>query len=151
MLIQAIAMTVNDASELPKRLVVWVVEMISVAIAMGPVLVLISGRTTGASLARDVIEGQVLAGTFLFMSGFAITTAFLSAFSGRKRLWLYPLISAALWVAHVQFLSSGVSLPDKSNLGIKMAGALVVLLCTSIGTYCLRRWVGTTGASASHG
>lgn len=125
-----------------KRLVVWTLETLSVAVLVGVFLYVVLGSPFRQSdFGRDL--SFAIAGTavvFMVGSGYLLSTALFGLVWRSQRLWLYPAIAAALFVAHVQFFATGWGVSTK--VPVQAGGACIVFACTYAGGYFLRKWEG---------
>ena len=120
-----------------KNILVWLMETSSVVLLMGPVLILIFGRSNDTGFIADVLRVQLLTAVFISLSGFWVTTAILSLISRRHRVWswVYPRFAALLWIIHAQFFFAGWGRASDSTLRIQAAGACLVLTCALVGSW----------------
>ena len=129
-----------------KRFIVWALETLSEALLLGVAMVSLLGswNPKQPTYAKDVLFAFV-ATLFAFMwgSGYLLTTAFFRVALRSPGLWLYPLVASALFITHVQFFATGWDLDTK--LSVQIGGACIVVACTLIGGWYLRKWINTAG------
>lgn len=124
-------------------LVAWAIETLGVILLMGPLLVVVLGRSNDAGLFFDMFRGQLLTALFVLLSGYWFTTGVLSALSRSHRIWmwLYPGAATVLWAVHMQlYFFSSLGRHTHSSLTLLAIGASLVLFCTLVGTWSLWKW-----------
>jgi hypothetical protein len=122
-----------------KRLAVWAVETLCEALLLMLFLTTLWRESGQSSLIDDL--GLTFVGTaFVFMvgSGYLLTTALFGVVWRSARPWVYPTIAAALFIIHVQFFATGWTSTTKAP--VQAGGACIVLACTFIGNWFLRKW-----------
>lgn len=125
-----------------QRLVTWLFETCLIAILVGVFLYLWWG--TLPQLDEHQIFENVFyyAGLvviyFMLLSGYLLTTCLGAVFLRRHAIWLYPAVSAVLFVAHLQLMSAGWT--QMERLPISAVGVCVSLVVTFIGNLLLRKW-----------
>ncbi|MFN8938749.1 MAG: hypothetical protein ACK532_09395 [Acidobacteriota bacterium] len=123
-----------------KRLVVWLIETLCEVLAVSVLLIVLSGRSENRGLADDVllaIWGTAL--VFMVGSGYLLTTAAFGVLWRSINPWVYPAISAALFVIHVQFFATGWD--PSTKVPVQLGGAGIVFGFAFLGTWLLRTWV----------
>ncbi len=124
-----------------KRLTIWTSETALEVILIGLVLAVLLGHDQNA-FAKDVViysSGILL---LFFTTGYLLTTIIARAFWKGKNLWLYPCIAVALFFLHFEIMNVGLggAFEPADRFRIRIAGAVVVFICTFVGTLLLRRW-----------
>lgn len=134
-----------------KRLGVWALETLCEALLLMVFLTALFGGDGNSRLVDDALLA-LWSIVFIFMvgSGFLLTTAIIGVFSRSQNPWVYPSITAMLFVVHEQFLFTGWKTPDASHVQTQVVGACVGFACTFVGGRFLRRWV-QTGSPATGG
>ncbi len=77
-----------------------------------------------------------------FVTGYLFTTIIARALWNGKRLWSYPCTAVILFVFHFEILSMAVggAFDTATRFRIRIAGVLVALVCTSLGSFVLAKW-----------
>jgi hypothetical protein len=83
------------------------------------------------------------------VTGYLLSTAVVRALWRGQTLWSYPAVAAVLFFIHFEIMNFGVggAYEPKDRLRIRVAGALIVIACTFVGTLLLRRWRGASSNS----
>lgn len=139
-------MVAGEQAWASNRSFVWLLEVLATAILMGPILYLASG--IGGPLS-EIAAYQALTGVLMIMSGYVLTSAILAVVLARAHILSYPSALAALWLVHIQVLSSGISMLDLRNFHIKAAGACVVFICGLAGSHFSRKAKASSASSPS--
>jgi hypothetical protein len=137
-----------------KRFIVWLLEISCQVPLLMALLLAQSGRSSQRNLGDDL--GLLFFGTavvFMVGSGYLLTTAIVGVFLRSRKVWVYPMIAATLFVIHEQFLFTGWKLPDASHVETQVFGACIVFVCTFGGNWLLRKWgsAGVQGPSLHRG
>ncbi len=123
-----------------KRLVVWLIEIFCEVLAVSLLLIVLSGRSENRGLADDfllAIWGTAL--VFMVGSGYLLTTTVWGVLWRSTNPWVYPAISSALFVIHVQFFATGWD--PSTKVPVQVGGACIVFGFAFLGTWLLRIWV----------
>jgi hypothetical protein len=128
-----------------KRSVVWLSETVLEALLLSVVLVCLLGDKEHR-YAKDLAVSFVWIGTMFFSTGYLFTTLIARAALRGRFMWLYPGVALVLFFIHFEILnhSAGGIFDVAKRAPIRIAGACIVLVCTSVGTLLLRRWTLTT-------
>lgn len=131
-----------------KRLAVWLLERLAEAFLLGALL----GALTVLSFANLIrlLPGvwvlPLAVGTVLFLHGYYVTTALFGIVWRSQRWWLYPAITATLFVIHTYIIFFRLK-PDLSSSGraielpFEAGGASIVFACTFVGGWFLGKWL----------
>jgi hypothetical protein len=122
-----------------KRIAVWFIETCLEVLLLGLVLTLLLGHDQHAFL-KDVLLYSSGVTLLFFSTGYLLTTIVVRAVWKGRRSWLYPAVATALFLIHFEIMSVGVrgAFAPADRFCIRIAGAFVVLACTSLGTLALR-------------
>lgn len=118
---------------LQRRLVVWTLETLCEIPLLAVLLILLSNPGQGVRWfdIHFAIFGVVV---FMVASGFVFTTVVAGTLIWRQnRATIYPLVAAALYLAHAQLFLNGLSAPERRQVLLLATGALVVFACTFVG------------------
>lgn len=128
-----------------KRLAVWFIETCLEVLLLGLVLTLLLGHDQHAFL-KDVFIYSAGISLLFFSTGYLLTTVIVRAVWKGRRSWLYPAVATALYFIHFEIMNIGVrgAFAPADRFRIRIIGAFVVLACTSLGTFVLRRWTDPT-------
>jgi hypothetical protein len=142
-----------------KRLAVWAFETLCEALFIGILLVIFilfrAEDTSGLAPIgpRWLIGIGMLAIPVLmvmFGSGFLVTTLIFNGLLRNKRMWVYPIIATILFVFHVKYyFADGWPFSNAPPIELKIGGAGIVFLCTSVGNLLLRKWTKTGDSPSS--
>ncbi len=115
---------------------------------LGLVLTLLLGHDQHAFL-KDVFIYSAGVSLLFFSTGYLLTTVIVRAVWKGRRSWLYPAVATALYFIHFEIMNVGVrgAFAPADRFRIRIIGAFVVLVCTSLGTLALRKW--TSGRTES--
>ena len=130
-----------------KRLVVWLLEALSTTLSLGVLFGALSSPdlNTLISLLPGVWALAFGVGAILFLHGYYLTTALAGVVWRSQKLWLYPGITATLFVIHTHIIFFRL-MPDLSSSGraaelpFLAGGVCIVLACTLGGNWLLRVW-----------
>ena len=123
------------------RLSVWFGEMVSALLFLSVLSLTLAGRSEQWSRCEDFALVLVwTAAVFMFGSGFLVTTGVVGVFFRSQSQWCYPTVAALLFIAHDQFFYTGLKVPDTAQAQYQVAGGCIVFICTSVGTWYLRKW-----------
>src|SRR5580704_8631414 len=124
-----------------KRLTICFIETVSEALLLGLTLILLLGHDQHAFF-RDVLISASAVSLLFFSTGYLLTTMVVRTVWKGRRSWLYPAVATALFFIHFEIMNVGVrgAFAPADRFRIRIAGAFVVLVCTSLGTLVLRRW-----------
>lgn len=127
-----------------KRLTIWISETVLEVILLGVVLAVVLGQDQNAFVKDVFLYGSGILLLF-FTTGYLLTTVIVRGYWKGKSLWLYSYIAVALFFLHFEIMNVGMggAFEPADRLRIRIAGAFVVLVCTSLGTLALRRWTDT--------
>jgi hypothetical protein len=126
-----------------KRVFVWFIEVLAEALLLGCLLGALLSSQIGL---RYGVIGSILAvPVVLFLHGYYLTRAIAGVVCMTKGRWLYPVVAAGLFVAHVYFAfaqSKSALSPEALVMEpfFLVGGACVVFGCAFVGGYFLRRW-----------
>ena len=115
-----------------KRFVIWLVE----TLCQVPLLIALLLATFGLSQGVRLFELRLLLfAVLVFMvgSGYVVTTAIVGTFFRSRTPWLYPAITALLFIIHEQFFITGWELPTSDHIQIQAGGASLVFATTFVG------------------
>jgi hypothetical protein len=133
-----------DKGQTKKRITVWSLETQCQALLLSVLCIILSSRSgpRDDGIVRDLVFEFNLVSVLFFSTGYLFTTAILAVFWRGQRLWLYPIIAAALFSIHLQilFFALGDVTPSE-KLPVRLAGPYIVFVCTLVGGCCLRRWI----------
>jgi len=120
-----------------KRLVVWLIETLSEALLLGISVAYLFHQSP--RMMAMFVFGTLI--SFMFPTGYLLTTLVLRLAWRNPKPALYSAASAGLFIAHLQvfFLVMGPSSDDK--LPTEAAGICIVFACTFLGGWLLRKWV----------
>lgn len=129
-----------------KRLAVWLLEALVTTALLGVLFGALSSPDLSSFI--NLLPGAwALAfgvGAILFLHGYYLTTA-LAGVVWRSQKWLYPAITATLFVIHTHIVFFRLK-PDLSSSGkaaelpFLVGGVCIVLACTFSGNWLLRNW-----------
>lgn len=124
-----------------KRIAVWFIETCFEILLLGLVLTLLLGHDQHEFL-KDVLIYSSGVSLLFFSTGYLLTTIVVRAVWKGRRSWLYPAVATALYFIHFEIMNVGVrgAFAPADRFRIRIIGAFVVLVCTSLGTLALRRW-----------
>lgn len=124
-----------------KRLTIWLFEIALEVVLLGVVLAVVLGHDQNAFIKDVFLYGSGILLLF-FTTGYLFTTAIVRAFWKGKSAWLYPCVGVALFFLHFEIMNVGMggAFEPTDRFRIRIAGAVIVLICTIIGTLLLRRW-----------
>lgn len=123
-----------------KRIAVWLIETLSEILLCGIVLVVLLGHDPSTYLETLLAYSSGVA-LLLFTTGYLFTTLLVRAIRNGQTLWIYPAIATGLYFIHFEImnvLSHGAFAPSDRPI-IRAACACVVLVCTFVGSWLLRR------------
>jgi len=130
-----------------KRLAVWILEAIATTVLLGVLFGALSSPDLNAfiRLLPGVWALAIGVGAILFLHGYYLTTALAGVVWRSQKLWLYPAVTATLFVihTHVVFFRLG---PDLSSSGraaelpFLAGGVCIVLVSAFGGNWLLRNW-----------
>jgi hypothetical protein len=131
-----------------KRLAVWLAEALAATFLLGCLFGALSSPNlaTFISLLPGVWAVAFGVGSVLFLHGSYVTTAIFGVLWRGQRLWVYPVIAAALLVLHTRIVFVRLK-PDLSTSGraaempFEAGGACIVFACAFLGGWVLRRWI----------
>ena len=125
-----------------KRFAIWVLELSCEALLFSLLLSFLGGPPYRHDFPEDLWFGAAVVVIAFLNTGYAITTALFGVLWRSPTLWVYPTITAILFVAIFQIITisqgSGWSLSTK--LFFQGFGIGIVFACTFVGTYLLRKW-----------
>jgi hypothetical protein len=132
-----------------KRFVVWLLEMICGALGTGLVLFVLAfveaapGSRNDFSI-RMVLGMSAVVLTEFVLTGYLVTTAIFGIGLRDKGRWLYPAVTAVLYLIHssIFFVGAGNPLLLKRDLIIQCGGACLASGCAWMGNSLLVRWTG---------
>lgn len=113
-------MAASDFVPISNALTVWLVEMICDIVFLAQILVALFGRSSGNSLAGDLLLGLGLSSFFILASGYFAATALLSEALRKWSAWTYPFVSAVLFAGHEQIFFKGRQATDASDVRIQI-------------------------------
>ncbi len=125
---------------LVRRMCVWVGEIISEAILIAVFLTSLWCRLRDSESLGDMLKLWFFWPLFLFMvaSDYLLTTGFFGIVWRSSIQWVYPLISALLFVVHIQIFPNGWDL--ETRIPVQVGGASIVFACCYGGNWFLKRW-----------
>lgn len=132
-----------------KRLGVWFVESICVALGLGILLLLMvvlehPHGHLGMPVYRAILVSAVaVLMVGMFGTGYLATSAVARVLTPIKSWWLYPLVLAALFSVHFEILivaMGGTGWTRGEKAFLRVGGAFTVLLIGLAGDALLRRW-----------
>jgi hypothetical protein len=131
-----------------KRLVVWLLERLIEVLFLGGLF----GFLLHLGFRRFWVYALAV-GVVLFMHGYYLTTAFFGVIWRKAAWWFYPVITAALFVAHahIVFLRGKHDFTPETRaieIPFLVGGACLVSTCSFAGERVLSRWL-RTGASTN--
>ena len=128
-----------------KRIAVWFTETCLEVLLLGLVLTLLLGHDQREFL-KDVLIYSSGVSLLFFSTGYLLTTIVVRAVWKGRRSWLYPAVATALYFIHFEIMNLGVrgAFAPADRFRIRIIGAFVVLVCTSLGTLALGRWTDPT-------
>lgn len=138
-----------------KRLTIWLLETACVTLLLSFLLMILAWvEETGPfvsrlGLAHDMLIALAMAAIFMVNTGYVLTTAVSRIVWRSHSFWAYPAVAAVLFLAHLQYLfreASGQS--SSERLAIRVGGACVVVACTLVGSWLLRKWAGRDSKKA---
>jgi hypothetical protein len=123
-----------------KRLLVWLIEMVSEILLLGILLTVLLGHDPGSFL-KDLSIYSSGTALLFFSTGYFLTTLVVRGVLKRQALWIYPAIATGLFLIHFEIMnvSLGGAFAPPDRLRILVAGACIVLACTFAGTWFLRK------------
>ena len=120
-----------------RRLLVWFVEMLCQAVLIPIVEMALAGFPRDSPWAFVVLVWSF--SVFIMLgSGYLLTTVVFRLLVTTKQIWAYPVVAAFLFVIHLQFFNTGFD--PLFKIGLQIGGAVVVFVCTMIGSWFLRKW-----------
>ncbi len=136
-----------------KRLAVWLGEALVTTLLFGALFGALSSNDVGTvfSILPGVWALGLGVGAILFLHGYYLTTALAGVVWRSRKLWLYPMIAATLFVIHTHIVFFRLK-PDLSSSGraaelpFLIGGACIAFLCAFAGNVVLRKW-SQTGSS----
>lgn len=120
------------------------VELIAEALLLGCLLgVLVAGQT---GLLYGVVGSALAVPLVLFLHGYYLTRTVASIALRLQARWLYPVLTAALFVAHMYFAlarskSDLTPFAHEKELPFLAFGAGIVFACALLGDRLLRKWL----------
>ena len=141
-------------------LAIWVVEIIVEAVSTSVVMLatmlfseyrghlLLPGDVSRAPSAIPMLSFFVL--IYFGLTGYLITTAIASLTLRERSRWVYPSVTALLYLAHSTLLFVGLGnglLVGRNNV-IQVCGAATAFCCAYFGKTWLRRWDPCGGSNA---
>jgi|GEM_PF-3184231 len=125
-----------------KRLLIWLVEVSFEALLLGLVLATLLGHDAHEYL-RDTFMYAAGISMMFFTTGYLLTTLLSRMFWKVRQWWSYPLVAAGLFLIHFQIMNLGLGgvFDPRDRARVRAAGICVALLCTTAGSFILRKWV----------
>lgn len=125
-----------------KRLLIWLVEALFEALLLGSVLASLLGHDEHEYLKDAFIYASCISIMF-FTTGYLLTTLLSRMFWKIRQWWSYPLMAAGLFLIHFQIMSVGLggAFDPRDRGRIRAVGMCIALLCTTGGSFILRKWV----------
>jgi hypothetical protein len=126
-----------------KRLLVWLLERFVEAFLLGGLLAyLVLPKFTFIR----IWVWPIIVATVLFTNGYYVTTAFFGVVWRSAKRWLYPAITAALFMvhAHIVFLRGKPDFTPEARameLPFLLGGVCIVFACAFAGGRVLNKWV----------
>lgn len=130
-----------------KRLAVWLLEALAATLLLGGLFGALSSPdlTNFLSILPGVWALAAGIAAVLFLHGYYLTTAVAGVFFRGRKLWVYPLIAATLFVIHTHIVFFRLK-PDLSSSGratevpFLFGGACLIFACAIGGNLILRKW-----------
>jgi hypothetical protein len=123
-----------------RSVAVWVFEMLCEAIGTTLWILALAFIFSGPGLHND-LSFRLIFGMSVFVlmeftvTGYLLTTVISALYLPRRQRFLYPSISAGLYLFHsgIFFIGVGNHILDKQNLSIQIGGACITFALTLIG------------------
>lgn len=136
-----------------KLLTVWLVEALAAALLLGGLFGALSAPdvTNFLSMLPGVWALAAGIAAVLFLHGYYLLAALAGVFFRSRKLWVYPPISATIFVIYTHIVFIRLK-PDLSSSGratefpFLIVGACLVFACAMVGNLILSKWV-RTGSS----
>jgi ABC-type Mn2+/Zn2+ transport system permease subunit len=134
-----------------KRLTVWISETAFELVLLGVFLAAFLGHDRNEFMWAVLVYAAAILMMFV-TTGYLLTTVLARAFWKGKNAWSYPCAAVALFFLHFEIMNVAArgAFDPAARFRVRIAGAVIALLCSSIGTVVLRRWSDPTVTADSH-